>query len=309
MASLHTYLRQTQRFIGDSRQVRVNPEDLRDYINQARREVAMRASAIRILPPISGSIVAGTVTAPGSGYTAPTVSLTPPDNPPGYLPWPNGQQATATVEAIGGAIVTFNVNYGGAGYFQPVATISDPTGSGAEVALSTSLNNTLNYGQEVYPFSGIDLSMFPGVDSVYLVRGVSIIFANWRYSLPIYSFSVYQAEIRKYVANQYQYVPTFGAQFGRGTTGSFYLYPPPSQAYQMEWDCQCLPQDLEDDNSVEALPDPYGDAVPFWAAYMACLELQDHNKARSFLDQFEMRVRNFGAYTLPGRVSNPNGRW
>jgi hypothetical protein len=309
MASLNTYLRQVQRFLRDANQELMNPQDLIDYINQARRETAMRSQCLRVLPPISGAVTTASVTAQGAGYTAPVAVISAPDSPSGQLPFPNGAQATATVTQIAGQIVSVNITYGGSGYFQPTMTITDPTGSGAAVALTTSLNNSLNANQEVYPFNGVDLSQFPGVDSIYFVRGISIIYANYRYSLPVYSFSTYQAKIRQYSAGSYTYVPTFGAQFGQGTSGSFYLYPPPSQAYQMEWDCQCLPQDLLDDQSVEAIPDPWTDAVPFYAAHLAMIELQNWNSARAFEDRFDDRMHRFGGYTRPGRAVNPYGRW
>lgn len=308
-ASLNTYLRQVQRFIHDSRQELVDPQDLIDYINQGRREVAMRAACIRVLPPISGAVVSCAVTAGGSNYTAPTVTISAPDSPTGMLPFPQGKQAVASATVIAGSIISINIDYGGSGYFQPQITITDPTGGGFEATLATSLNNTLNEGQEVYPFSGIDLSYFPGVESVYFIRSVSIIYSNYRYSLPQYSFSVYQAQIRQYVASQYLYVPTFCSQFGQGVSGSLFMYPPPSETYQLEFDCQCLPSDLEDDASVEALPDPWTDAVPYWAAHLAFLELQNGNASRMYLDLFDKRVNAISAHVRPGRVSNPYGRW
>jgi hypothetical protein len=311
MASLFTYLKQTQRFIRDSRQELVDPNDLIDYINQARRETAMRAAAIRVLPPISGAVTQIVISSGGTDYGSPVVTISDPDSPSGYRPYPNGKQATAIAEQISGVITSINVSFGGAGYFQPIVTITDAddTGSGAAAYAITTINNTLNEGQEVYPFSGIDLSPFPGVESIYLVRGVSIIYSNYRYSLPQYSFSVYQAMIRQYVASQYQYVPTFCSQFGQGTSGSLYLYPPPSQQYQLEWDCQCLPSDLTTDQDYEPLPDPWTDAVPFYAAYLAMIELQNWNSARTFEAEFEKRLQVRQRATRPGRLSNPYGRW
>jgi len=287
----------------------LNEEDIIDYINQARREVAMRAQAIPILTVISGSIVSASIQNGGSGYTNPSAIISPPDSPSGMLPYPNGAQATATVTQTGGVITDIEIAFGGAGYFQPTITITDPTGSGAEVTLTTTINNTLNLGQEVYPFSGIDVSQFPGVKSVYTVRSVSIIYLNYRYSIPIYSFSVYQSQIRQYVASQYLYVPTFGAQLGRGAGGTFFLYPPPSQTYQLEFQCYCLPQDLTTDDDYEAIPDPWGDLIPYFAAHLAMLELQNMNAARGLLEMFDDRMKRFGGYALPGRVSNPYGRW
>jgi hypothetical protein len=309
MASLNSHMKMVQRFLRDQSQEVMNPDTLRTFINEARREVAMRSQCLRVLPPISGAIATIPVTAGGSGYTAPVVTISAPDSPSGQLPFPAGAQALATAVQVGGVITSINVAYGGSGYFQPTVTITDPHGTGASATAVTTLNNTLNANQEIYAFSNVDLSQFPGIASIYYVRGVSIIYANYRYSLPVYSFSVYQARIRQYSAGSYTYVPTFGAQFGQGTSGSLYLYPPPSQAYQMEWDCQCLPQDLLDDQSVEAIPDPWTDAVPYYAAHLAMIEMQNWNSARAFEDRFDDRMHRFGAYTRPGRATNPYGRW
>ncbi len=301
-------MKQTQRFLRDSRQEYVDPGDLIEYINRARREIAMRAQCLRVLTPISGSLTQIDVIAGGHGYTAPTVTVTPPDFPSGTLPYPNGLQALANITASGGSITSINLDNGGYGYFQPQVVINDPHGTGATASARISTFNELQQGQEVYPFSLIDLSPFPGVDSIYMVKSVSLIYANYRYSLPMYSFSTYQAMIRQYPF-QYQYVPTFGSQFGQGTSGSFYLYPLPSQAYQMEWDSLCLPSDLLTDQDVEALPRPWTEAVPYFAAHLAFLELQNFNSAMGYLKLFDQYVTRYGTYARPGRVSNPYGRF
>ena len=80
-ASLFGYQKQVQRFIRDSRQELIDPQDILEYVNQARREVAMRAQCIRVLPPISGACVSVLVLNGGAGYgTNPTVVITPPDS-------------------------------------------------------------------------------------------------------------------------------------------------------------------------------------------------------------------------------------
>lgn len=306
--SLFDYMKSTQRLIRDARQELINPQDLIEYVNVARREVAMRSQCVRRLTPISGSIKSIDIQNGGGGYTNPTVTITPPDFPSGNLPYPNGAQATAVCSMLGGVITSVNIIFGGSGYFQPLVTISDPTGTGAVLTPNLSGFNELQQGQEVYPFSNVDLSMFPGIDSIYMIRSVSIIYANYRYSLPCYSFSTYQANIRNYPF-QYQYVPTICSQFGQGTDGSFYFYPIPSQAYQMEWDAFCLPSDLVSDNDFDAIPHPWTDAVKYFAAHQAFLELQNWNSARGMLDLFDQFVKRYGAYARPGRVSNPYGRY
>lgn len=309
MSTLNDYLQQTQRFLRDSRQDLFNPMDLISYVNRARREVAMRSQCLRVLTPISGAVISASVVAAGSGYTStPTITITAPDFPNGIAPDPEGAQATAEAIVQSGTIAAVNISYGGSGYFQPTAEVEDSTGTGASVTLGLSPINALIAGQEVYPFSGVVLDAFPGIDSVYMIKGVSIIYANYRYSLPCYDFSTYQAQIRQYPF-QYQYVPTFCSQHGQGAAGSFYVYPLPSQAYQYELDCFCLPQDLTTNLSEEALPKPWNEAVPYFAAHLAYNEIQNFNTAKYYFEMFDTMVLRYGGYARPGRGVNPYGRY
>ena len=309
MASLNSYIAQVQRFARDQKQTFLDIGNLESYINQARREIAMRAQVIRVVPPISGSIQGWTVTNQGSGYSAtPTLTITPPDFPSGKQPSPSGAQATANCIVSGGKIVSIFSSFGGYGYFQPVMTITDSTGSGATATPIMTPLALVTTGREEYSFSDFDLSTFPGVKEIYYVRSASILYSNYRYSLPCYAFSIYQAYVRQYPF-QYQYVPTFFSQFGQGANGSLFFYPYPSQNYQVELDCCCIPSDLTDDQSVEALADPWTDAVPYYAAKLAFEELQNLNTAKYFEDQFNRRCLGFSNYARAGRMTNAYGRY
>jgi len=294
--ALNEYLKSTQRFLREANQELINPGDLIAYINRARREIAMRAQAIRILTPISGSVVEVNLTNGGTGYSdTPTVAISAPDFPSGTAPSPQGAQATALAIVNNGVIQAIDVVFGGSGYFQPTVTITDDTGTGATATATITPISQQAQGQEVYPFSRVDLSAYPGVESVYWVRKCSIIFSNSRYTVRMYSFSTYNAQIRTY-----QFTSFFASQYGRGTGGSFYLYPIPSQTYQMEWDCQCLPSDLVDDSSPEAIPMPFTEAVPWYAAHLGMIELQNYNAANFFLQMFESRMRVYQQASQPG---------
>lgn len=305
---LNEYIKTTQGFLRDRGQKYLNPEDLRAYINRARREIAERTQAIRILSPISGQVISIQVISPGSGYTNPVVVISTPDTPSGQQPFPAGAQAVALAQQIGGQIASISVSFGGSGYFQPQVTISDPTGTGATATAQVQPISITQYAQEVYTFADVPLDIYPGVGSVFAVKSISFIYANYRYSLPCYPFSVYQAMIRQY-PQQYLYVPTLCAQFGQGTNGSIYMYPIPSTAYQYEWDCFCLPSDLVDDSTFEALPQPWQDAVPYFAAHLSYLELQNLNAAKFYLDLYDNMVHRYSAYARPGRMVNPYGRY
>ena len=304
---LHKYLAQVQRFARDQRQTYLDPGNIINYINMARREVAMRAQCIRVVPPISGSIVSWDVTNEGSGYSNnPTFTITTPDFPSGQLPSPNGAQATAVGIVSGGKIVSIFSQFGGYGYFQPQMTITDSTGHGATAIPVMSPMNLLQANQEEYPFANVDLSSFPGVSSIFNVRDVTITYANYNYNLPYVAYSIYRAYVAQFPF-QYTYVPTFFTQKLQGE-GSLMFYPWPSQTYQMSWDCLCLPSDLTDDQSVEAIPMPWQDAVPYFATKLAFEELQNLNAAKYYEDQFNRRALGYSNYARIGKMSNPYGR-
>lgn len=306
--ALFDYLKQVRRFVRDPRMGNLDEENLVAYVNRARREVAMRSSCIRVLTPVSGAVVSCSVVTGGSNYSGATVCvINSPDFPSGMGVYPNGDQATATPIIQSGVITGVDIVYGGAGYYQPTIEFVDATGSGATATLTVSPINVLEQGREVYKFSDVDLSETPGVESIYSVKSVSILYANWRYTLACPSFSSYQAMLRSFPF-QYQYVPFYMAQYGRGTAGAMFMYPQPSGPWQSEWDCFCLPSDLLDDQAFEAIPEPFTDAVAFLAAYYAYMELQNLNAARFYEGEFDKWVNRYAVATLPGRVSNPYGR-
>ena len=309
--ALFEMLQQTQRLLREQNQVFENPDDLIAYINNARREIALRTQCIRVLTPSSGIITGYTVTEPGTGYlttAAPTVTVTAPDFPSGMLPNPNGLQATAAATvAADGTISAIDPVVGGEGYFQPTVTVDDPTsGTTATADAVVAGINLLNQGQEVYPFSGIDLTANPGCASVYFVRGMSIIYSGYRYSLEMLAFSRYQT-YRAY-PYQYQYTPAIMSQFGQGANGNLFVYPLPSQSLQAELDCQCLPSDLIDNQSFEAIPQPWTDAVPYMAAHLALIELQNYNAARFMMELYEKRALFYSQSVRIGRSINQYGR-
>lgn len=305
---LHSYLQQTERFLRDQGQKLLHPDDLISYVNRARREVALRSQSIRRTPPTQGAIVAVNMTAGGSGYTSPTVTITNPDAPSGAPPNPGGAQAIVTPSVIGGVIQSIGVNFGGAGYFQPQVIITDSTGTGATATAVVEQLNNLVFKQETYPFADVPLHTFPGVASVFAVVEVAVIYANYRYVLPHYPYSIYQAMIRQY-PTQYLYVPTMMTQFNEGTTGSLLFYPIPSQSYRCEWDCLCMPSDLLFDQDFEAIPQPWTDAVPYMAAHLAYLELQNFNAAKFYLDLYDNFAHRYSAYTRIPVTVNPYGRY
>ena len=307
--ALYEYVKQVQRFLRDTSEQMVDYYDIVQYVNRARREIALQTQCVRVNPPIQGQVASITINSGGTGYSAnPTVTISAPDSPSGLAGTPGGAQATISVGVVGGVITSAAVEYGGDGYFQPVITITDPTGTGASLTAVTTPIMTLNQNQETYAFSAIPLGNFPGVKEVFAVKSACVIYSNYRYMLRRYAFSEYQAKVRQY-PHQYYYVPTICSQYGQGAGGTLYTYPIASQTYQFDLDCFCLPLDLTADGDPEAIPDPWTDAVPWYAAHLAYLELQNLNAAKFYYDMYINMLHRYSSAARVGYANNRYGRY
>jgi hypothetical protein len=161
--------------------------------------------------------------------------------------------------------------------------------------------------QETYAFSSVVFPVGSGIGQVLAVRSVALLWGTFRYLDMRMSFSKYQAFVRNYTS-AYLYIPTVACQYGQGVAGTLMMYPLPSQAYPMEWDCICLPAALAADSDFEALPYPWTDCVQYMAGYMACFGSQrneDSDRIWKYYDRFMKRAR---AFSQPNMTANPYGR-
>lgn len=317
MPKLSTYLTDLQNLLGTNSSSTLYPTGtLITYINDGRRRVAVDSGCLRVLPPISGPITAITVTSGGTGYSTPTVIISTPDWPLGSGPSPNGAQATATANS-GTNVTTITLASAGAGYFAPVITFSGIGTGATAIALVSGVVQTIA-GQEVYPFSGLNpvvAQSGSGILGIQAIQSINMIWTTFRYTLQHQSFSKYQALTRNYGAGLYQYVPAVWAQYGFGEGGSFYVYPVPNTAYQLEIDCLCLPQDLTVDTDVDALPYPFYTAVKYYAAQLAYLQKQRWEDAKHMYNadpkapgKYQEFLKSARQDAQPMSVSNWYGR-
>jgi hypothetical protein len=114
-------------------------------------------------------------------------------------------------------------------------------------------------------------------------------------------WSAFQAYVRSLNIVSQNY-PRVWSQYGQGVNGSIYLYPVPASAAQMEWDCYCTPADLVDDSSVDLIPYPWTEAVPYYAMYNAYLNAQRRDDAQSALADYNRLVIQGRAGTSPAMV-------
>jgi hypothetical protein len=98
--------------------------------------------------------------------------------------------------------------------------------------------------------------------------------------------------------------PREWSQYGQGQSGSFFIDLLPNQIYTLTLDCVCVPIPLVDDTTVEAIPYPWTDAVPYFAAYLALLSAQmnarraDAEAMFGYYQTFVQRARQFSNPSL-----------
>jgi hypothetical protein len=149
--------------------------------------------------------------------------------------------------------------------------------------------------QEIYPFSSVNVEPFPGVQGVFSVGTVAIVWGTFQYVVRRVSFGRYQAQVRNYT-NAYQDLPGVACQVGDGLQGSIYLYPFPSGIYQMFWDSYFLPIDLQSDSDYEAIPVPWTNAVQYYAAYRALNTIYANKLDENSWSRAKLADRQFALY-------------
>ncbi len=156
-------------------------------------------------------------------------------------------------------------------------------------------------GTNVYQFGALNLgvSATTGIAGAIHVRSLAYNIGTgqkWITPRPWEWFNYYV--LNDPIANQVDQwaEPSTWAQYGQGTMppagttvqqgGSFYINYP-NAAYTLRADCVCFPIPLATNNTAEAIPFMWTDAVPFFAAYYALLSSQMQARMADALRYFE----------------------
>lgn len=278
---LNTYLTRTARLLHDANNQFWSQSDLIAFINEARGWIAAEGQCVKVLPPATNGIASITVTAGGSGYTsAPTVVITG-----------NGTGAAATAHLTGNSVTSVTVDTAGTKY-DNTTTISF-TGGGGTLAAATPVINCLNTvaNQEIYTFATANTlaQLTAGVGSILFVETIAVSWGALKPVLDQWNWNDLQAYVRSYPVVSGQ--PAMWAQFGQGEGGSVYIQPEPTSALPMEWNCVCTPIDLVDDTTAEAIPFPWTNAVPYYAAYLAFMNARRPIEAKNMYDIYDSNMK------------------
>lgn len=301
--ALNTYLTELQTLLHDfSGTLYGSPLNQTALINRARMRVALQSQCIRSIPPSSGFVSGYNITDHGTGYTVCTAVISGPDEP-------NGVTAVANVILAGGSIVSLGIT-GGSGYVNiPTITFAgNGTGASAVLQIAVDANSdtpiTTLQGQEVYNFTDYNAIIDPngiGIASIQSLFSVAVSQGTIKPVLRYFPFTDFQAFCRIYNNTQQDY-PSIWTQYGQGQNGSVYLFPIPSGTYAMDWDCCCQPIALASDSDPEAIPAPWQEPIPYYAAYLAFQYSQRMDDAAMMKSEYTRLMLEGRAYSTGPEV-------
>lgn len=162
-------------------------------------------------------------------------------------------------------------------------------------------------GQQGYPFSGISVVATTGAAGVLNLRsiryalasGFQMVFSrSWEWFEFFYMNNPVPGSGAPEEWAQYAQGSS-GTSTGSAASGSFYVNPIPDTVYALTCDVTCYPSALALDADPEALPWPWIDAVPYFAAYLALLSDQtnarmaDAERYFGYYSTFKDRARQF----------------
>jgi hypothetical protein len=274
------------------------------WINKGRAKTAEKGRCIRRLTTGAGNVASITATATGAGYTTATVAISAPD-----YPGLGTVQATATANLSAGAVIGYTMTNVGAGYVAPPTVTITGDGTGAVGTAVLSAHTTTVPNQEVYQLATIASQLStgePGLGSILGIQSVSAAWGSLKPTLAKRDFSWFQAYLRS-VAMTRVGDPEAWCQYGQGVTGSLYLWPVPNLYRALEVDCYFGVVDLSGAQTVDLIPTPWDACVPFYAAYLAYMNAQRLDDARTMLGEFERMLAEARGIVTPDAIPDPYG--
>lgn len=161
--------------------------------------------------------------------------------------------------------------------------------------------------QEIYTFATLNALLTVADPAILGVMRVAQVGVNWGGFIPTlqnFPWGRFNAYFRAVNTSGVQGFPSCWAQLGQGDAGSVYLYPIPTQAAGMLWDCRCLPVPLVDDTTLEGLPYPWTDVVQFWAASLCYRNAMRKGDANEMMGEAQRKMKIASAATIGTMIPN-----
>jgi hypothetical protein len=143
-------------------------------------------------------------------------------------------------------------------------------------------------GVELYPYNfgkPYARQALQGVNAIYDVANVAISWGAAKPALAYLPWQDLQAYARSYNVLVTSYPQIFSTS-GDGENQQVWLYPIPTQAIEMEWDCFCSPAAINNPGDYDCIPAPFDDSIKFYAAGMAFFQSYRYANAGAMFELF-----------------------
>lgn len=147
--------------------------------------------------------------------------------------------------------------------------------AGEHGCVNTIATASLTQGTPTLNMSSITFSSSTGIGSVLAINQIWLSFGNINgfrlesRSWPYFSLYSYLSDPDTNFGQ-----PNMYSDYGNGVNSVIYFSPIPDQPYSINLDVTCQTIDLVTDATVDAIPYPWSDCVPFLAAFYALLAAQ-----------------------------------
>jgi hypothetical protein len=186
---------------------------------------------------------------------------------------------------------------------QAQAGVAVPGGAIAGIA-PTSLFYTIAQ-QEKYPFAYANQTAVAQQQGARGVIGVNNVAVSWGGALrPVQNWLPWdqmQALGRSYNVGVFSY-PFCWATSGTGENNQVWLWPAPSIASEMEWDCTLVPKQIYSNDDFDAIQAPFDQAVKYWAARLAFMGSLRYAEADEMTRQYWLQLNTTASASDRGHV-------
>lgn len=164
--------------------------------------------------------------------------------------------------------------------------------------------------QEVYAYTFANQYLNKtGYRSVMDVNNVAV---SWGGSIrPVQDWMPWddlQAYARSYNIGIQSY-PFCWSNTGSDENGQIWLFPAPSEQTEMEWDCLCLPTELNKNSDFEAIPKRFARAVKYAACALAFDARFNSGQADKYRERYADQITTAAAARERMRVPQYYGDW
>jgi hypothetical protein len=288
VATLNSYIIDVQRLLHDSNANFYTPQQLTDYINEARERTVRDTGCLRTIQVTQTPCqVPATATVNGATPAQPTI-------------WTASTTVSANTFVFSNIFIYQYVTGGVSGSTAPPYPASN-NNNYSNYPPSTPFADGTATLQYVGNCENIAYASLPQGNSTVDIVNINLYWGNTRVPLDYLSWTDFNVRLRFW--QNYIGRPLAFSTYGQG---QIYIGPVPDQIYQIEIDTVILPQalTLSNPNQTDSIVDPYSNSVKYYAAYLAKFYEQSYGESEIYKQQYQQHILNTLNTTFTRRIPN-----